>query len=61
MQRRKTLLNALVNTNIFMNKKQGLQILDKLGIDNNIRPEKLKLKDYADITELIADNGNELK
>lgn len=61
MQRRKTLLNALVNTNIFMNKKQGLQILDKLGIDNNIRPEKLKLKDYADITELIVDNGSELK
>lgn len=49
MQRRKTLLNALVNTNVFKNKEEGIQILEKLGIDKNIRPEKLRLEDYAEI------------
>lgn len=53
MQRRKTLLNALVNTKIFRNKEEGTQILEKLGIDINIRPEKLKLQDYANIANLI--------
>ena len=54
-QRRKTLLNALVNTNIFANKEQGIQILQKLGLDINIRPEKLSLEDYANITNIYAD------
>lgn len=49
MQRRKTLLNALVNTKVFRNKEEGIQILKELGMDINIRPEKLKLEDYANI------------
>ena len=49
MQRRKTLLNSLVNTKIFPNKEQGLKILQELGIDENIRAEKLSLQDYANI------------
>lgn len=53
MQRRKTLLNALVNTNIFRSKEQGIQILEKLGMEQNIRPEKLKLEDYANMTEIL--------
>lgn len=53
MQRRKTLLNALVNTNIFNNKEQGTQILEKLGIEVNSRAEKLTLEDYARMTDLI--------
>lgn len=53
MQRRKTLLNALVNTNIFNNKEQGTQILEKLGIEVNSRAEKLTLEDYARITDLV--------
>lgn len=53
MQRRKTLLNALVNAKVFINKEEGIQILEKLGIDNNIRPEKLRLEDYANITDLL--------
>lgn len=53
MQRRKTLLNALVNTKVFVNKEEGALILDKLGLDRNIRPEKLKLEDYANITRLL--------
>lgn len=53
MQRRKTLLNALVNTKVFINKEEGIYILENLGIDINIRPEKLKLEDYANIADLI--------
>lgn len=54
MQRRKTLLNALVNAKVFMDKQQGIQILEKLEMDINIRPEKLSLEDYANITNLIC-------
>lgn len=53
MQRRKTLLNALVNTRVFLNKEEGSNILEELGLDINIRPEKLNLQDYANITNKI--------
>lgn len=53
MQKRKTLLNALVNTNVFKDKQQGIEILEKLGIDIEIRPEKLSLEDYANISKCI--------
>ncbi len=53
MQRRKTLLNALVNTKIFESKEQGTKILEQLGMNVNIRPEKLKLEDYAKICEAL--------
>lgn len=53
MQRRKTLLNVLVNTKIFSNKEEGTKILEQLGIDSNIRPEKLSMEDYANLTKLI--------
>ncbi len=55
MQRRKTLLNVLVNTKIFPNKEEGTKILEELGIESNIRPEKLKLEDYANITKLVRE------
>lgn len=53
MQRRKTLLNALVNTKVFIDKKEGIKVLDKLGININIRPENLRLEDYANISNLL--------
>ncbi len=53
MQRRKTLLNVLVNTNVFESKEEGIQTLEKLGLDKNIRPEKLKLEDYAKIANCL--------
>lgn len=53
MQRRKTLLNALVNTNVFKSKEEGMQILEELGIDENVRPEKLRLEDYAEIANCL--------
>ena len=53
MQRRKTLLNALVNTKVFINKEEGIKILNKLGLNPNIRAENLKLEDYANIANYI--------
>ena len=55
-QKRKTLINALVNTNIVENKQIGLNILNKLNIKDNIRAEELTLEDFAKITELIIEN-----
>ncbi len=52
-QRRKTLLNVLVNTNIFENKEVGKEILEKLNLDINIRPEKLTIQDFANISKLV--------
>ena len=54
MQRRKTLLNALVNTKVFMSKDEGMKILRKLNLDENIRAEKLSIQDFANITKLIC-------
>ena len=53
MQRRKTLLNALTNTKVFMNKEEGLKILKDLNLDENVRAENLTLKDFAEITNKI--------
>lgn len=51
MQRRKTLLNSLVNNNILNNKQEGRIILDKLNLNENIRPEELSIEDFAKISE----------
>ena len=52
-QRRKTLLNSLTNTNIFENKKQGETLLENLGIDINIRPERMTIQNFADIANKL--------
>ena len=54
MQRRKTLLNALVNTKVFVNKEEGIKILKKLNLSENIRAEKLSIQDFANITKSIC-------
>jgi len=54
MQRRKTLLNALTNTKVFLNKEEGLEIFKKLNFDENIRAEKLTIQDFANIARLIC-------
>lgn len=56
LQRRKTLLNALVNAKVFLSKEEGMAILQKLGLDVNVRPENLTLQDYANITDEINYN-----
>ena len=50
MQRRKTLLNALTNAKVFLNKDEGLKILNKLNLPEDVRAEKLTLQDFANIT-----------
>ena len=54
MQRRKTLLNGLTNANIFKNKQEGLEILKKLNLNENIRAETLSIEDFANIAKLIS-------
>lgn len=53
MQRRKTLLNSLCNTKVFLNKEEGEKILKKLDLDINIRAERLSIEDFANITNMI--------
>ena len=53
MQRRKTLLNALTNTKVFISKKEGTEILKKLNLNENIRAEELSTQDFANITKCI--------
>ena len=61
MQRRKTLLNALTNTKVFMSKEEGLEILKELHLDENVRAEKLTLQDFAEITNKILVDESEEK
>ena len=56
LQRRKTLLNALVNANVFSCKEEGINVLKKLNLDENIRAEKLSLENFAQISNMILDN-----
>lgn len=53
MQRRKTLLNALQNTEVCDNKEKLKEILNKLNIDERIRGEALTLEQFIDIANRI--------
>ena len=53
MQRRKTLINALSQCDLFSGKEQIRNILTDLGINEKVRGEELTLKDFADITNKI--------
>lgn len=54
MQRRKTLINALTNTKVFLNKQEGLEILRKLNLNENVRAEELSIQDFANIAKIIT-------
>lgn len=54
MQRRKTLVNALSNGNLFKNKEQIYTMLKELNIDEKVRGEALTLEQYAEITNWIC-------
>lgn len=56
MQRRKTLLNALVNNKVIKTKEDGMKILENLNMDIAIRGEKLSLEDYAKLADEILKN-----
>lgn len=53
MQKRKTLVNGLSNLNCFSSKQEIIEMLNKLGIDEKVRGEKLSIEDFARITEYI--------
>ena len=50
MQRRKTLVNSLTNAKYFASKEEAIELLKKLEINENIRPEKLSLEEFAKIS-----------
>ena len=53
LQRRKTLLNSLTNSNIFKNKEEGINILKNINLDENIRPEQLTLEQFSKISDFL--------
>lgn len=53
MQRRKTLMNSLVNGGIFANKGQAAEVFAKLGFDANIRGENLTINDFVILSDEI--------
>ncbi len=57
MQRRKTLLNALTNAKVFISKEEGLEILKKLNLGENVRAENLSIQDFAKIAEAISEKS----
>ena len=52
MQRRKTLLNGLMNSKLFNSKEEILEIFSKMNIDPQIRGEKLTIEQFAELTNL---------
>ena len=56
MQRRKTLINALVNTGVFASKEDGVKLLKTLNLKEDIRAEKLTIEDFARISNYFCDN-----
>ena len=50
MQRRKTLLNALVNAKVFNNKEEGIYILKQMNLSENVRAEELSIDDFANLS-----------
>ena len=53
LQKRKTLVNALVNGGLFENKENAEKCLKDLNIDPRIRGEKLTLEQYYEISKKI--------
>ena len=53
MQRRKTLLNGLVNGGILKNKEEGKLLLEELEIPLNVRGENLTIQQFAKIARKL--------
>ena len=54
MQRRKTLINGLVNSNIIKSKEEAIEILEKLNLEKNIRGDILSIEEFAKITNMLS-------
>ena len=53
MQKRKTLVNGLVNGGVIRTKEEAEKVLNEVGLDTKIRGEKLTLEDFKKISELV--------
>lgn len=53
MQRRKTLINGLMNSGIIKDREKLNTILKEANIDSNIRGEKLTIEQFANLSNLI--------
>ncbi len=58
MQRRKTLINALVNGNIVRDKNEAKDLFDKLELDYNTRGETLTIEEFASISNYLMSQKN---
>lgn len=56
MQRRKTLINALVNGDILPSKDEAKKVFESLNLDYNIRGEALSIDQFAEISNYIIKN-----
>ena len=56
MQRRKTLLNALVKGGILPNKDSAKKVFENLNFNYNIRGEALSINQFAEISNYIVKN-----
>ena len=56
MQRRKTLINALVNSKIIDTKDKAKEILKSLNMNDNIRGETLSIQEFAELSNYISEN-----
>lgn len=58
MQRRKTLVNSLNSVGVFKTKEEGINILKKIGLREDIRPENMKIEDFAKLTDIFLNSIN---
>ena len=54
MQRRKTLMNSLVNGGVFKNKEQARAVFEEIGLDMNVRGENLSMQDFKNLCDKIG-------
>lgn len=54
MQRRKTLINSIVNGGIVSNKEEAKRILDELELDYNVRGETLTIEQFARMSNYLV-------
>ena len=48
------LLNALTNAQVFISKQEGIKVLKKLNLNENVRAENLSIQDFANIAKCIT-------
>ena len=56
MQRRKTLINGLVNSGIIKDKERLEHIFKQMNLEKEIRGEKLTLEQFAELSNLIVES-----